>query len=348
MSTAVLELAERAPQRDPETVQEVIEWSKLNPLSWFIENLILQQGVHVLHGLEESFKTMLMLQMHEVLTKGGTFLRWEVRGGLRTGIAELEMKQQLSGRRFGNVWPGKEIPEIYVLPEKSRHQVLTAKGSDRIKVIVDWADEKHLDFVSIDSLAKLFPPGMDVSRQDLASDIFSQIQLLPTTMILAHDRKPPHEAKGAAVSGNAEIVGSGRMSQEPDVVLQVIRPDKRAPMVRLDCGKMREGTKPEPLDLYFDRVDFRLQAIHPFLHLLPATGPELTEEAKKRYGWKERNCAEYIKTLKDVPGIEVGTFKGSKRFASTLSLPDLYAAIQNAPEPDDAHVGAVPDTSPGN
>jgi len=347
MSTTVLELAEPIYEREPETVQELIEWSKLNPLTWFIENLILEQGVHVLHGLEESFKTMLMLQLHEVLTQGGTFLRWDVQGGYRTGIAELEMKQQLSGRRFGNVWPGKEIPEIYVLPEKARRQLLTAKGSDRIKVIVDWANEKALDFVSIDSLAKLFPPGMDVSRQDLASDIFSQIQLLPTTLILAHDRKPSHEAKGAAGSGNAEIVGSGRMSQEPDVVLQVIRPDKRAPMVRLDCGKMREGTKPEPLDLYFDRVDFRLQAIHPFLHLLPATGPELVEQADKRYGWKARNSAEYIKTLKDVPGIEVGTFKGSKWFESTLSLPDLYTAIQDAPEEAEKKAAAGPDTSPG-
>jgi hypothetical protein len=212
---------------------------------------------------------------------------------------------------------------------------------------VDWAHDKELDFVSIDSLAKLFPPGMDVSRQDLASDVFSQIQFLPTTMILAHDRKPPHEAKGAASNGNAEIVGSGRMSQEPDVVLQVIRPDKRAPMVKLDCGKMREGVKPEPLELYFDSVDFRLYAYHPFLHLLPATGPELIEQAERRYGWRPRHCNEYIKKLKAFPGIETEYHGGSKRFASTLSVSDLSVALQKSSESEEQMAAAAQDPSPG-
>ena len=65
------------------------------------------------------------------------------------------------------------------------------------------------------------------------------------------------------------------MAQEPDVVHQVIRPDKRAPMIELTCGKMREGVKPQPLKAFFDREDFRLHPHHPFLHLLPASEPEL-------------------------------------------------------------------------
>jgi len=322
---------------EPETVQAVIEWSKAHPLRWFVEDFILEQAVHILHGLEESFKTMLMLQLHEVLAKGGQFLLWDVEGGLRTGIAELEMKMQLAGSRFSNFWPKEEAPHIHVLPESARREVLTGRtGLDRIKVISDWAKENELDFVSIDSLAKLFPPGHDVSRQDLASDIFSHIQLLPTTLILAHDRKPPHEAKGGASTGNAEIVGSGRMSQEPDVVHQVIRPDKRAPKIRLECGKMREGVKPEPLDLYFDKVDFRLYPFHPFLHLLPATEACLIEQADRRYGWKERRSRDYIASLKHLPGIdsEQQGANSSKRLESTLSLADFRAALQNRSDGD--------------
>jgi hypothetical protein len=228
--------------------------------------------------------------------------------------------------------------------------VLNGKGGlERIKVISDWAQEKELDFVSIDAMAKLFPPGIDVSRQDQVSDIFSQVQLLPTTLILAHDRKPSHETKGEAASGNAEIVGSGRMSQEPDVVLQVIRPDKRAPMVKLDCGKMREGVKPEPLELYFDKVDFRLHAIHPFLHLLPSTEKRLIEEAQRRYGWKERNARNYIKTLIELPGIQTERqgANGSKSVTSLLSLADLWLALQNPAEPEEAAEAAAPSIAPG-
>ena len=198
-------------------------------------------------------------------------------------------------------------------------------------------------------LAKLFPPGNDPSRQDLASDIFSQIQLLPTTLILAHDRKPSHDPKSATSTGNAEIVGSGRMSQEPDVIHQVIRSDKRAPVVMVDCGKMREGEKPEPLNLYFDRVDFRLHPVSPFLHLLPTTESDLIKEAERRYGWKERRARDYIRILKGLPGIECEqeAANRSKLFFSTLSLADFRVAIEKREDPEEAEAPAVPSTSPG-
>jgi hypothetical protein len=348
MSASAPKLIEWAEHRPPETVREFIRWSKENPIKWFVEDLILEKGIHLLHGLEESFKTMLMLQLHEALTEGGEFLRWRTQGGLRTGIAELEMKQELSGRRFLHVWPGEKVPEIFVLPERGRRRVLTEKNAaDRIRVIVDWAGENELDFVSIDSLAKLFPPGNDVSRQDLASDVFSQLQLLPTTLVLAHDRKPSHDAKPVGSNGNAEIVGSGRMSQEPDVVLQVTRPDRRAPVVTLDCGKMREGFKSPPIELYFDTVDFRLHAVHPFLHLLPASRAQLIEQAARRFRWKTRQCDEYIRQLKELPGIETETVNGSSRYVTTLSVVKLCHELEARDEELPEEAVATPNTAPG-
>jgi hypothetical protein len=115
-------------EKEPETVQEVIEWSNAHPLRWLVENFILEQAVHVLHGLEESFKTMFMLQLHEALAKGGQFLLWETEGGLRTGIAELEMKMQMCGSRFGNFWRNGEVPDIHILPESARREVAAAVG----------------------------------------------------------------------------------------------------------------------------------------------------------------------------------------------------------------------------
>jgi hypothetical protein len=352
MSATAYDLAAPIHKAEPEprTVREVIEWSKSHPSRWFVEDFILEEAVHILHGLEESFKTMLMLQLHEALAKGGHFLLREVKGGLRTGIAELEMKMQSSGSRFRNFWPNDDAPEIYVLPESARREVLNGnRALDRINVISKWAKDKGLDFVSIDSLAKLFPPGHDPSRQDLASDVFSQIQLLPTTLILAHDRKPSHDAKGTSSTGNSEIVGSGRMSQEPDVVHQVIRNDKRAPVVKLDCGKMREGEKPEPLELYFDKVDFRLHPVHPFLHLLPATEPQLITAAERRFGWKDRRSREYISTLKKLPGIEWEQEAANrpKRLYSTLSLADFREACHKLEKLEEPQAAAGPCISPG-
>jgi hypothetical protein len=212
---------------------------------------------------------------------------------------------------------------------------------------VEWAKEKELDFVSIDSLAKLFPPGQNPSRQDLASDVFSQIQQLPTALILAHDRKP----QGTATTGNAEIVGSGRMSQEPDVVHQVVRSDRRAPSVVLTCGKMREGVKSAPVKLYFDKVDFRLRPFHPFLHLLPATEQKLIEEAEQRYGWRERRAREYIKSLKSLPGIEAEqqAANRSKLISCTLTLGQIGAALAErfVSNEEETECAATPFISPG-
>jgi hypothetical protein len=56
---------------EPTTVEELVAWGKENPISWYVPDIILEDGVHVLHGLEECFKTTFMLQLHDVLTRGG-------------------------------------------------------------------------------------------------------------------------------------------------------------------------------------------------------------------------------------------------------------------------------------
>src|ERR1700681_2551477 len=88
----IVPIASRVQVYSPRTVAELIAWGKEHPIEWYVPDIILEEGMHILHGLEESYKTMLMLQLHEALTRGGEFLRRKVRGGLRTGIAELEMK----------------------------------------------------------------------------------------------------------------------------------------------------------------------------------------------------------------------------------------------------------------
>lgn len=285
----------------PSTVAELIKWGKEHPISWYVPDTIVEGGVHVLHGSEASFKTMFTLQLHEALALGGEFLLRKVDGGLKTGIAQLEMSPKLFSNRVANFWP-EDAPHIEVLPGNLRLQVLKQKTPEgRISVIAEWARSKELQFVSVDSLAKLFPPGCDVNRQDLASEIFSQAQNnLPTLFLLAHDRKLGHEAKGVQPIGNAEIVGSGRMAQDPDMVFQMVRQDKRLCNVDFSWGKVREGAAPEPLPLYFDMVDFRLYPINPLLHLLPRLQTELIAETKSRYGRQERTAKEYLAELKDL------------------------------------------------
>lgn len=309
------------------TVAELIEYAEQNPIKWLIPGILIEGGTHIVHGKESSFKTMLTLQMHEALALGGEFLMREVQGGLRTGVVELEEKPRLFGQRLLSFFRDAP-PSIQVLPEHLRFEVLNGKhAKDRIGIIVDWASEHDLEVISIDSAVKLFPPYFDLSRPDLASEVFNQLQRLRTLWLIAHDRKS--ERGGEEQSGNDEIVGSGRFAQDPDVIHQMVRSDRRSPMSVFECGKMREGEQDGPLELWFDKVDFRLRPLHPFIHLL-RTGPQLEAdliaEATERYGWRERRARDHIKSLgqlRDASGQPVvsETQQGHKKLLTLVGKP---------------------------
>ena len=234
----------RAEASPPSTVAALIEEASRNPVRWVIPGVLLEGGVHILHGREESFKTMLTIQMHESLSVGGKFLTRTVHGGLRNGIVELETKPRLFGNRLAGFFK-KQVPTIEVLPEDLRREVLNCKkAKDRIEVIGNWATKLCLSVVSIDSAVKLFPPNCDLSKPEQASEVFNQLQRLPTLWMLAHDRKSqPGEDRRV---GNDEIVGSGRFAQDPDIVHQMTRPDARSPKVIFNWGKVRDGEKHDP------------------------------------------------------------------------------------------------------
>ena len=285
---------------DASNIAGLIALAKKNPLKWFIPDVVLQGASHLFHGAEETYKTMLTLQLHESLALGTKFLGRKVNGRYITGIAELEMKASQFGHRLAKFF-AHEMPEIKVLPEPLREYLLECKtASERIDVIATWANGEELDFLSIDSISKLLPPGLDSNSQSHTSDVFNQLQRLPTTWALAHDRKA---WRGMKVVGNDEVVGSGRFKADPDILHQMVRQDARAPVVEFHWGKMRAGEKPEPITLFFDKIDYRLYPFHPYLHLLEhraMTGVSIITEAEARFGWKERQARTYLKSLQEL------------------------------------------------
>jgi hypothetical protein len=108
------------------SVAELITEANRNPLKWLVPDVLLEDGIHVLHGAEESFKTMLSLQLLEALTSGGYFLLRPVTGGLVTGIAELEMKNRQFAHRLASFFPSR-APNIKVLPESLRRKTLSGR-----------------------------------------------------------------------------------------------------------------------------------------------------------------------------------------------------------------------------
>lgn len=297
-----------------------------NPLSWLVSSTVLEGAIHVLHGDEESFKTTLTLQMMEALNLGGRFLLWDVPGGKRVGIAELEMTERVfndKASKFLRACKGGRVPEILTLHEKKRREILRGKTAyERIKILADWAEYNKLDFLAVDSAAKLFPPGADPNSQSTASDVFSHLQSVGCAVwIIAHDRK--YIAGQEKARGNQEIAGSGRFAQDPDLILEMYRRDKRSPEAMISWGKMRVDFKPDDLPVFFDAVGQRLVPIHPLLHLLPATREELLKEAKHRFGWGERWTDTWIDSMAGVVTRETTGHKATFRPDPEKALTDL-------------------------
>lgn len=280
------------------TFADLAREAEENPLEWFMPSPILAGGAHLIYGKEESDKTTLTMQMLEAMNLGGRFLNWELSGGLRVGFVELEMSDLIWRQRVRDFYkPARQKATIHVPTPAERRAVLDAPTTEaKVRVILEWASHFRLDVLAVDSATKLFPPDANTGSAPVVSDLFSQFQLSGSAVIIiAHPRKSNPQF---AERDNDGIAGSGRFAQEPDVVLQVTRPDKRAPKITLSWGKNRMANKPADVDLYFDRVDFRLYPLHPFLHLLPTTREELLELSESRFGWGRSRTDSYIADLK--------------------------------------------------
>jgi hypothetical protein len=281
-------------------ISERISLAVAHPLQWRIPGTLLDGGVHLLHGREECFKTTLTLQMLETLSLGGKFLGYELTAGLRVGLAELEMSEKIFNAKlaaFSGARKDGQIAEILTLNETVRLEILRAKtAQQRIEPLAKFSKLNRLDVLAIDSAAKLFPPTSDSSSQTAASDVFNHLQSAGAAVwLIAHDRK---SIAGLEKSrGNQEIAGSGRFAQDPDLVLECVRPDQRSPEAFFSWGKVRIGFKQDDIAIYFDAVEQRLFPFHPFLHLLPATREELIHEAANRFQWKRSSTDGWIKLM---------------------------------------------------
>ena len=183
------------------TVAELIEESRKRPLRWLIDGVLLEEGIHILHGKEESFKTMLTLQMHAALAQGGQFLMRDVEGGRRTGIVELEEKPILFGHRLERFFRNS-APLIHVLPDDLRREVLYgATPKQRIAVIAKWARQEELEVVSIDSAVKLFPPTHNLSKPEQASEVEANAAISLPAAVGGGRRDRSPGCSGAAQDG---------------------------------------------------------------------------------------------------------------------------------------------------
>jgi len=132
--------------------------------------------------------------------------------------------------------------------------------------------------------------------------------------MVRHDVKPSRDT--SLRNSNQLVRGSNRLVEDASVVIHLSRKDKASNKVQMEVGKLRNGRKPEPVELWFDAGTFRLTALPPIIALLEngsLSRQDLVEQADRRFNLKERAVDTYREPLR---GCLDETREGHRRILS--------------------------------
>jgi AAA domain len=280
------------------SIGALIRYAKETKIPWTIEGLWQEGGIAIIHSLEGEFKSILSYQIAEAVATGSRLLRaWRVPHARRVGILETEMDDLEVGLRLGAMYPDDNWPHTLEVSERSLVDEFR-KGltlGERIACVDRWLKEKQVDVLVWDTINSILATG-DPNSERSVSQFFDAVALLPLKGILMvrHDVKPSRDA--ALRSTNQLVRGSNRLVEDASLVIHLRRKDKAANKVIMEVGKLRNGTIPDPIELWFDAGRFRLTPLPPIVALLEAgslSREELIEQAQKRFNLKQRAVDEH-------------------------------------------------------
>jgi hypothetical protein len=292
MAAPIIEV-EVAPNRPESSIAKLIRYAKETKIPWIIEDLWQDGGIALIHSLEGEFKSVLSYQIAEAVAAGSPLLRkWDVPRARKVGILETEMDDLEVGRRLGSMYPDADWPATLEVSDSALLKEFRRKTSlaEKLECIDRWLSEKKVEVLIWDTVNSVLATG-DPNSERTVSLFFDGIALLPakSTLIVRHDVKPSRDA--ALRSSNQLVRGSNRLVEDASVVIHLQRVDKASNKVQMEVGKLRNGPKPEPIELWFDAGTFRLTPLPPIVALLEhgsLTREELIERAQKRFNLKQR------------------------------------------------------------
>lgn len=291
-------LEEKASVRDGDiltswSAADLIRIAKEKPPQPIIEGLLNIGDIMLLHGTEESFKSVFIVQMGESIASGTPLLRhWKVARACRVGIIETEMHEAQMGERLGKMFPDGKAPQnLRFLGAEALRQWRRQKMDGKFKIIEKWVQHEGIEVLMVDTANDFFREKQNPSEETVVGGFFDQIRNLPVSasILVRHDHKKRKDDSGA--HSNELIRGSAEFKEDPEVILYLKRTDRRTHEVELEVGKLRYGNKPKDLTLWFDAGSFRLTAL-PHVFAVLESGPmrrqEVLAECKARFGIEER------------------------------------------------------------
>jgi len=268
---------------------DLVKEAAENPPQPVIEDLQYTDDICLVHGLEECFKSMFVLQKAESMALAKPFLRqWQVPQKFRVGIIETELHPAMLGKRLRNMFPKGAMPDnIRFLASESLKQWRREQMKGKLSLLEKWISDEGIEVLMIDIASDFFRGTDDPNKETAVGEMFDLLRNLPVKAVdlVRHDRKQRPGEDQYVWSSNELISGSGEWKHDPELILYLKRADRRTHEVYFEVGKLRYGSKPEPMDLWFDAGNFRLTPLPPVIAVL-TDGPKSREELVRACGWR--------------------------------------------------------------
>jgi archaellum biogenesis ATPase FlaH len=283
---------------------ELIRLAQEHPPEPIIRGLLNNGDILLLHGSEESFKSVFILQIAESLAKATSLLNyWGVPHARRVGVIETEMHEVMLGERLGKMFPKGGAPEnLLFMPESTMREWRGQDLTHKFESIQQWVARNNLEVLMIDTANDFFRGQQSSSDERHVGEFFDKLRNLSvgTRIIVRHDRKKSQDPNARIESrSNESIRGSGEWKEDPEAIIALERRDRRTNEVVLEVGKLRYGTKPDPCTLWFDAGTFRLTALPPVIAVLSdldrKSREEIIAQCKDRFGLGQHKVDEMLK-----------------------------------------------------
>jgi hypothetical protein len=287
------------------SVADLIRSAEENPPEPILDGLLYVNDVLLIHGTEESYKSVFITQLGVSIASGVPLLRyWRARGQRRVGIINTEMHPSMLGKRLAGMFASTPAPDNLCFMSTEtlklwRRQDLKFKFETMYK----WIAEHSIEVLMIDTANDFFRGEQNPNDEGSVGEFFDRLRELPVhaRVLVRHDRKK--KDIDAESHSNELIRGSAEWKEDPEAILYLGRSDKRTNEVRLDVGKLRYGSKPGPFELWFDATTFQLTPLPPVIAVLEQgrrTRQEIIAECSTRFGIEERSATEMISALRNV------------------------------------------------
>jgi hypothetical protein len=311
----------------------------IDPQSWLVEGVWPDEGIGVVFGQPEVFKSFFVLDMAFAVALGGVFLgQFDVPRARRVMVIQMEssakaFQDRLNkiGARFGGV-----PDNLYVVTGKP---ILLEDKKWGERLLNEIAVVQP-GLIILDPLA-----SMTAADENSAQEMGVIVRALrgwrdqfKTSVCIVH-----HEVKNTTGVGAQNIRGSSALHGAVEVAIRIERPDPDAPKVSVKFAKFKEAERPRPFFAEFngDRFEFTvltdermLSTSQQIREFLAARGEASTADVASALNLKPHQARDILRTTRGIR-LKAGTGQGNK--------PAIWFMEKSSATPRIGVQGATPD-----